>query len=112
MYIRRLALPALAVAVSLAVCGLASSASAEEVTVKVGHNRIEPAEVTVAVGDEVTWVNEEKMPGGHSVTADDGSFESPGLDVGETFSHTFTEPGRVDYKLREHPSATGTVVVE
>lgn len=109
MHIRTLAVAALAAAFAF---GLASSASAEDATVKVGHNRLEPAEVTIAAGDEVTWVNEEKMPGGHSVTANDGSFASPALDVGESFSHTFSEPGRVEYKLKEHPEATGTIVVE
>jgi plastocyanin len=46
------------------------------------------------------------------VVAADGSFESPGLDVGESFTHTFAKPGTFRYSIREHPSATGTITVE
>lgn len=91
---------------------VAAPAAAGDVTVKVGHNHLDPAEVQVGVGDTVTWVNQDAMPGGHSVVAADGSFESPGLDVGESFTHTFTKPGTFRYSIQEHPSATGTVVVE
>lgn len=101
-----------ALALVAALSFAAAPALAGDVTVKLGHNRIDPAEVTIGVGDTVTWVNEQEMPGGHAVVADDGSFESPGLDVGESYSHTFNKPGRVEYGLKQHPKARGTIVVE
>lgn len=102
----------LAIAAAAALLFAASSAVAGDVTVKVGHKRLEPAEVTIGVGDTVTWVNEDAMPGGHTLAAADGSFESPALDQGESFTHTFSQPGKVRYTIQEHPEAEGTVTVE
>ncbi len=56
----------------------------------------------VAVGDTVTWTNDD--PGMiHTVTAADGSFDSGNLATGETFSHTFDAPGDFDYFCTPHP---------
>src|SRR5919108_5176783 len=52
-------------------------ATAGETTVQVGHNRLEPPEISIAAGDTVTFHNQDEMPGGHTLLADDGSFESP-----------------------------------
>ena len=38
-------------------------------------------------------------------------FRSPGLDNGETFSYTFTNPGTYEYFCTLHPLMTGKVVV-
>ncbi|NIP80798.1 MAG: amidase [Gemmatimonadetes bacterium] len=91
---------------------MASSALAGEVMVHLGHNKIEPAELTVKAGTTVVFHNLDAMPGGHSVVADDGSFASPGLAKDETWSHTFKDPGEYSYSLKEHPSAKGRIVVE
>ena len=70
-----------------------------------------PAEVTVAVGDTVTWTNND--PAGHDVTADSFSSGDPGgLAEGDTFEHTFEEAGSFDYVCTVHPGMEGTVVVE
>src|SRR5690606_10513561 len=58
---------------------LAVPAAAEEVTVTVGHNRIDPASVTIRAGDTVVFHNVDEMPGGHTIAAQDGSFQSPPL---------------------------------
>lgn len=102
----------LAILGGAALLALAGPAGAGDVTVDVGHGSLEPAEVTIGAGDTVTWVNRKAMPGGHSVAAEDGSFESPALDVGESWTHTFHEPGRYRYRIQEHPEAQGTVIVE
>ena len=52
------------------------------------------------------------MPGGHTIVASDGSFESPSLSKDQKWSHTFTEPGVYAYEIKEHPSAKGKIVVE
>ena len=70
-----------------------------------------PAEVTVAVGDTVTWTNNDSA--GHDVTADSFSSGDPGgLAEGDTFEHTFEEAGSFDYVCTVHPGMEGTVVVE
>lgn len=102
-----------AVLVAVAALGLSAAAPAGEgATVRIGHDRVEPAEVTVEAGETVTFLNEEKMPGGHTIAATDGSFSSPPLDVDERWTKTFEEPGSYEFRIEEHPEATGTVVVE
>jgi len=89
----------------------AGSAEAEETVVRLGHGRIEPAEVEVAVGEEVVFVNEDAMPGGHTVMADDQAFHSPALAKGQRWSVRFDSPGRRSFHLVQHPKARGAVVV-
>jgi plastocyanin len=70
-----------------------------------------PAEVTVSVGDTVTWTNDDSV--GHDVTADDfESGEPGGLASGDTFEHTFDTAGTFDYVCTVHPGMEGTVKVE
>ncbi len=70
-----------------------------------------PAEVTVAVGDTVTWTNNDSV--GHDVTADSfSSGESGAMAPGDTFEQTFDEAGSFDYVCTVHPGMEGTVVVE
>jgi plastocyanin len=68
-----------------------------------------PNPVTVAAGDVVTWTNVGSFL--HTVTADDGSFDSGGLDPGAQFTWTASGAGTVAYHCTFHPWATGTVVV-
>ena len=85
---------------------------ADTIVVKVGHNRLDPQEVKVAAGSTVTFLNEDQMPGGHTIVADDGSFESPGLAKGQKWSQGFENPGTYTYTIKEHPSAQGKIIVE
>jgi plastocyanin len=96
---------------SIASLLAAMGAAAEDVTVDVGHNRIAPAEVTIAAGEAVQFRNQDEMPGGHTLVANDGTFASPGLAKGEAWEYTFKKPGVYLYHLKEHPNAIGKVVV-
>jgi plastocyanin len=70
-----------------------------------------PAEVTVSVGDTVTWTNNDTVE--HDVTADGFSSGEPGgMAPGDTFDHTFQEAGTFDYVCTVHPGMEGTVTVE
>jgi plastocyanin len=99
-------------AAALLALVLALPAAAGEVTVTVGHSRIEPAQVTVKTGDTVVFHNVDEMPGGHTVVAADGSFESPPLAKDEKWSHTFEKAGTTAITIRQHPNAKGEIVVE
>ncbi len=68
-----------------------------------------PAKVTVSAGTTITWTNRDEEP--HTVAASDGSFHSPGMGTGATFSHTFSTAGTFDYVCSIHPMMHGTVVV-
>jgi len=68
-----------------------------------------PATLTVKAGGTVTWTNHDEEP--HTVAATDGSFHSPGMGTGASFSHTFPTAGKFDYVCSIHPMMHGTVVV-
>lgn len=91
---------------------VAAPALADDVTVKVSHGKLDPAAVTIAVGDTVTFVNVVAMPGGHSVAAKDGLFTSPALDKDGQWSYTFEEAGVFSYQIVEHPEGVGTITVK
>ena len=67
----------------------------------------QPATLQVPAGTEVTWTNED--PAQHTVTAEDGSFDSGPLDQGGTFSATVN--GSVDYVCAIHPEMRGRIEV-
>lgn len=75
-----------------------------------------PDEVTVDVGGEVTWTNDDTAA--HTVTSGtpsdgpDGTFDSSLITAGKTFSFTFEEAGTYNYFCQVHPWMTGSVVVQ
>src|SRR5215212_444601 len=69
----------------------------------------EPGTLTVPAGTTVTWTNAGSRP--HTVTADDGSFDSGRLDPGEQFGQTFEQPGTFTYHCGFHPEMQGSIVV-
>ncbi|MEA2596309.1 MAG: hypothetical protein QOF01_2778 [Thermomicrobiales bacterium] len=63
-------------------------------------DRFDPNRLEIAAGTTVTWVN---MGGDwHSVAAYDGSFESPKIAPGETFSVRLDAPGVYQYICKHH----------
>src|SRR5215211_4606664 len=69
----------------------------------------EPGMLTVPAGATVSWTNAGSRT--HTVTADDGSFDSGRLDPGEQFSQTFDQPGTFTYHCGFHPEMQGSIVV-
>jgi nitrite reductase (NO-forming) len=67
-------------------------------------------ELEISVGDTVTWTNDD-VGVVHTVTAADESFDSGFLAPGESWSHTFTEPGEFEYLCTPHPWMRAEVVV-
>lgn len=80
-----------------------------ETRVNIANMRFSPAKITVEAGETVTWTQSTSMP--HTVTANDGSFDSPTLGQNREFSVTFDEPGSYSYFCKLHPSMTGEVEV-
>jgi plastocyanin len=68
-----------------------------------------PSALTVAAGTTVTWINHDDVP--HTVTAQDHTFTSSGLDTDDHFSHQFTIPGTYTYYCTIHPKMTATIIV-
>lgn len=69
-----------------------------------------PVSITVAVGDSITWTNDQAgVP--HTVTADAGGFDSGTLASGSQFSFTFSTPGTFTYHCTIHSFMHGSVTV-
>jgi len=86
-----------------------SDAPAEGTAPVIQNFAFDPDPISIAVGDTVTWTNEDGTT--HTVTADDDSFDSGNLSSGDTFSQTFDEAGEFTYHCNIHSSMTGTVTV-
>ena len=78
-------------------------------TVSIQDFFFSPANVTVQPGSTVTWVNNGSVP--HTVTSDDGQFDSGVLMPGDSFTVVFTGRGTITYHCSIHPSMTGSVTV-
>ena len=85
--------------------------------------RFEPSEVSIPVGSQVKWVNDDDTT--HAIASgkqlghdgvynpvQDGVFFSGSLDEGDSFSFQFNELGRFDYFCIPHPWMTGAIVVQ
>jgi plastocyanin len=68
-----------------------------------------PPTVTTTVGTKLTWTN--AGPSNHTVTANDGSFDSGPIQLNGSFSFTPTKPGTYAYRCTIHPTMSGTLVV-
>ena len=78
--------------------------------VRIANFAFAPANIIVDVGTTVTWTNDDSVP--HTVTSDDGDeLNSELLNPGDTFSHTFDEPGAYSYHCTPHPNMLGLVTV-
>lgn len=101
---------ALAAALLLTLIVLtAGAARAATHEVSISGFAFNPATLNVAIGDTVTWTNEDTAS--HTATSSSGAFDSGNLANGATFSHTFATAGIFAYSCAIHPNMTGSVVV-
>jgi plastocyanin len=91
----------------LALSAGAGPALAEEsyVTVAALDDFFDAEVVRVPVGTEIEWRNLGRNP--HTVTADDGSFDSGNMENGAEFAWTFDTPGVFRYYCKYHGAAGG-----
>jgi plastocyanin len=82
------------------------------ITVQIENFTFKPKELQIAVGDIVTWKNTDDVP--HTATSKDEAqtFDSGPLDTDETYSFTFTKPGKYAYYCKVHPHMTGVITVK
>jgi plastocyanin len=66
-----------------------------------------PDHLQVLPGETVEWDNVSERR--HTVTADDGSFDSGDLFSGQTFSHLFAAAGTYPYHCRVHAGMVGEI---
>jgi plastocyanin len=99
----------LVVATVLSALLFAPQALAKTITIQILKSGFSPASATVARGDMVVWKNADTAQ--HQVVADDGSFKSPVLNAGQTYSRVFRVTGTFGYHGGVHPSLKGAVKV-
>ena len=96
---RRLAAVAFLVLMTLGPA-LAARAGGYDAEVSAIDNAFDPSIVRIEPGQSVEWEMDGRSP--HTVTADDGSFDSDKLEPGETYVRTFDEPGVYSYHCKFH----------
>jgi len=88
---------------------LAAPAATATTTVQIKRSGFVPAAITINQGDSVTWTNMDTVD--HQVVANGGSFASPILKPGKSWTHTFNNGGTFHYHDSLHPTLKGTVTV-
>ena len=88
-----------------------TSGSTQQAAVTIVDFAFDPADITVAAGTTVTWTNTEDGIA-HTTTSDDDVWSSGTLNSGDTFSHTFDQPGTFTYACTIHPIMKASITVE
>ena len=96
-------------AMLLPVVAARSEETADPLAVHIDNFVFQPAELTVKVGQTVTWTNRDDIP--HTVVCA-GKFRSKTMDTDDKFSFTFAAAGEYKYFCSLHPHMTGIVKVE
>jgi plastocyanin len=87
-----------------------SGVSVGAAQVRIANLSFSASELRVRAGARVRWVNRDQVQ--HSVTADDGAFDSGLIDPGRGFERVFDRPGTYSYHCTPHPFMHGRVIVE
>jgi plastocyanin len=105
-------------AISLVSCGKSSGYGSMSTTpppaaantVNIVNMSFSPSGLTVSVGTTVTWTNSDAMD--HTVTSDNGLFDSGDISDHKTYSRMFSTAGTFPYHCTIHPGMTGTITVK
>jgi plastocyanin len=95
---------------ALAALTAAAAIGAATTTVQVTKNGFTPGTINVTAGDTVTWHNADTKS--HQVVASNGSFASPVLTAGQSWSYTPAKSGSFKYRDAYATSHTGTLNVK
>ena len=68
-----------------------------------------PGRMTITAGTTVTWTNSDPVP--HTITADDGSWNSGIIEPGKVWRHRFDRPGTYAFHCTPHPFMKGVIIV-
>jgi hypothetical protein len=77
--------------------------------VSIGYASYEPPKMDVVAGTTVQWTNASVRR--HTVTADDGSYDSGSLNTNDTYEHTYGATGTYGYYCRLHAGIVGEIDV-
>lgn len=68
-----------------------------------------PSTITISAGTTITWTNKDAVA--HTVTSDNGLFDSGNINGNSTYSRQFPTAGTYPYHCTPHPTMTATVIV-
>ena len=106
----RLRLVAFSVLVALVSALSASGAlGATTKTVNITAGGFSPKTASITADDSIVWKNTDSK--NHQIVSTRGSFASPVIAPGKTYTFTFAEAGNYDYRDALHPRLTGTIRV-
>ena len=107
--VRAGAILALVLCVAFVMPAIFAAAAPPAPAVDIAKFAFAPKEITIAPGTKIVWTNHDETP--HTVTSNDKSFASKGLDTDDKFEHTFASEGDFSYICTVHPFMTGVVHV-
>lgn len=90
---------------------LAPPAAAETHSVTISGYAFSPPALTIDVGDTVTWTNGDQAPHDVTTTSAPVAIHGATMNKGQSWSYTFTTPGRYSYICSIHPDMTATLTV-
>src|SRR3954451_8353062 len=106
---KKLFIPLVAVAALAVGAAPAAPATTATATVQIKRTSFVPAIARIKTGDTVKWVNTDTH--NHQVVSNNGSFVSPILGPGKTYSHRFVASGTYNYHDGLDAAVKGTVRV-
>jgi plastocyanin len=86
-----------------------AAAGRDTVVAEVRDFMFRPARLVVQPGTTIVWTNGGQVT--HTVTAEDGSFDSGAIESGARGALLFSKPGRFPFHCTPHPFMRGEVVV-
>lgn len=90
--------------------GCTTSSEAGAVSAGIENFTFDPADVTAAVGETITWTNADSAP--HTVTLDDGSCDTGNIAQNASAGLVFDAAGAYPYHCNIHPNMTGTITIQ
>jgi plastocyanin len=94
---------------AIALVGLTPVVLARSQQATITDSEYKPNDITINVNEVVTWVSDSDLE--HTVTADDGLFDSGKMARGEAFANVFSRPGTYTYHCTVY-GFTGKITVE
>jgi amicyanin len=88
-----------------------SAQAAQGHRIPIAQYAYQPGDMTVRVGEAVTWTNQDQAPHDVVTSAGPAVLQSPMLAQGQSWSFTFTVAGTYDYYCSVHPDMRARITV-
>jgi plastocyanin len=85
---------------------------ADDAIITIDNFTFTPAQITVAPGTKVTWINNDDIPHMIVDATNPQVMKSLPLDTNDRFSFTYAKAGAYPYFCGLHPHMQGTVIVQ